>query len=115
MSMPVFDGEKMTFGSSNHEIYYTEGISPDDVKKVGEELTKFGYFSTSETQIVQFTKYGDAYHLKIFVPKEWWEKEDIIESMKALDSRITAAIKKEKFEIIMVYDSLKGREEKAVY
>jgi predicted membrane protein len=91
-NMPVFEGEVMTFGTAEHEIYYHEGIPYSDVKKEGDELTKYGYFKTQDKQSVQFTIENNSYILKINVPKEWWEDKDILESLESLRTQISNSL-----------------------
>lgn len=68
-SMPVFDGDVMTFGTIKHEIYYHENIPSSDVTIVGNELTKFGYFNRQEKKIVQLIDEDKYYILKMIIPK----------------------------------------------
>ena len=111
-NMPVFEGELMTFGTAEHEIYYHKDIPISDVKIVGDELTKYGYFNTSEKQSVQLTLQNSCYMLKIYVPKEWWDDKDIIESMESLRTQISNALNRSDLKIKMLDGTLNGVEEK---
>jgi hypothetical protein len=111
-NMPAFDGKVMTFGTTKHEIYYNENIPKPEIEIVGNELIKFGYFKTSEKQIVQLTIEDDNYVLKIYIPKEWWENKDILESMESLRSNISNSLNRDNMKLKMLAGTIRGIEEK---
>jgi hypothetical protein len=111
-NMPPFEGDKMTFGNTMHEIYYDENIPKEIVQKVGEELMAFGYFAVAEKQTVQLSINDKSYCLKICVPKDWWNDADILESLKSLQTKISKSINDGTFRIKMLHGSFTGIEEK---
>ena len=112
--LPEFSTEVMTFGSAGHEIRFHKSISIDDVKTVGEELTKFGYFAASEKQAVELTNEDGTYSMRIYVPKDWWNNEDILESMRSLQDQISNALNRSDFKIKMFDGTYIRYEEKDI-
>ncbi len=113
-NMPAFEGELMTFGNSMHEIYYNENISQEEVNIVGQELISFGYFNTPEKQTVQLTIEDENYYLKIPVQKDWWDDSDIVESLKALQSKISNSLSNRSVQIVMIDGAISGTIEKNI-
>ncbi len=113
-NMPAFEGELMTFGNNMHEIYYNENIPQNEVNIVGQELISYGYFNTPEKQTVQLTIEDDNYYLKIPVQKDWWDDNDIVESLKALQNKISFSMNNRAIQIIMIDGSMSGIIEKNI-
>ncbi len=112
--MPVYEGELMTFGNTMHEIYYNKSIPNKEVNIIGQELIAFGYFSTPEKQTVQLIIEDDNYCLKIPVQKNWWDDSDILESLNALQSKISYSLNNKAIQIIMIDGSMSGIVEKSI-
>ena len=109
-----FDGEKYTYGSYEHEIYHDAGVTTTELNEVGRALTDFGYFDTSEKQVVQFITEGDAYVLRLYVDRGWWEDPDVLESLATLKSNMGFYNISKPVRIKMIADSFRGTDEKEI-
>ena len=65
-------GEKKVFDGT--EIYYKDGVSAEQVDKLGESLMESG-FANGDRKSVQFVKDGDAYVFKMVVKEEFLDNE----------------------------------------
>jgi hypothetical protein len=109
-----FEGEVMTFSNANHEIYYNKEIPEADIKIIGHELTTFGYFKAVKQQRVRVALEDGTYCLKIIVRKDWWEDQDVIESLKQLEKQISNSLNNQVLKIKMLDSSINGFEEKNI-
>lgn len=60
-------GDKYTV--KNSEIYYKDGMTADDAKKLGDFLAKNGYFDSTNKKSVQLLKDKDSIAVKFVVDK----------------------------------------------
>lgn len=74
-------GEKMEFNKG--EVYYTEGVDPADVQKLGEYLVESEYFD-GEKKSVQLQMNGDRYVVRAVVQDEFLEDEKIIAAFEMM-------------------------------
>lgn len=114
MLIAPFNGKVMEFGSAGNKIYYDEEIAEKEVETLGQFLTDYGYFQSEVPQVVNFKLVDDKYEIHIFVDKNWWTDEDIVESLLSVQEQLSQKILSQKVEIIMIEDGIKGREEMSV-
>jgi hypothetical protein len=67
-------GDKLNINDKS-EVYYKEGASKEDAKKLGDYLLKNNYFDTKSQKTVQLTKTKDTFNVKFVVDKTLAEKE----------------------------------------
>lgn len=66
-------GEKMTFGAG--ELFYKDGVTGDEAKKLGDYLLSEGFFTEENPNSVQITKKDDVYIFHM-VTKDEYVKDD---------------------------------------
>jgi hypothetical protein len=100
--MPLYEGEVMEFGEMRNQIYYDDDISKYDVNKLGEALAEFGYFEDNYKQIVQFRVEDDTYELLLFIDKQWWSDEKILQSLNYFEGHLTENVFPIPVRIVMI-------------
>ncbi|MEM6719448.1 MAG: hypothetical protein AAF611_09050 [Bacteroidota bacterium] len=68
----AYYGEKKVFDGT--EIYYTDGVTVEQVEKLGESLVASG-FTDGRHKSVQFVKEGEKYVFKMIIKEEFLENE----------------------------------------
>lgn len=111
---PLFPGEKMVFGSQCHEIYFHKKIDHAEVKKLGEALIEYGYFKGDYPQTVRLTTDEKGYKLYIIVIKDWWNDDDIIESLQYLQRHLSENVLSKSVTILMIDETFDGWDEMEV-
>lgn len=83
-------GEKLSFGKG--EVYYKDGATRDEAKRLGNYLKVIGYFSGSGGATVLLAKKDDHYVVS-FVVKSGVEKdEDAVASMRQIGGMISGEV-----------------------
>lgn len=109
-----FEGEKFAYGPTEHEIYHDAGVTTMELNEVGRALTDFGYFGTSEKQVVQLVTENDVYVLRLYVDRGWWDDPDVLESLATLKSNMLSYNISKPVRVKMIADSYSGTEEKEI-
>jgi hypothetical protein len=74
----IFDGVPYKFEGTGETIYYDKAtITEPDIRFVGKELEKVGYFSADNPIPAGFRKEGDRYTVEILLDQEKWNATDI--------------------------------------
>ena len=115
ITAPLFEGEKMTFGNLQHEIYYTKDIDQSEVQKLGEVLIEIGYFDDEVQLALQLTKSNATFdNLYIYIDKEYWMDKDVLEYYKFIEDYLLEIDMARPIRIIMIEETFSGREEMPV-
>ena len=95
------------------EVYYKDGATADDAKKLGDFLLKNNYFDSLTEKSVQLTKTVDTFNVKFVVDKE---KVNQTENAEMLFTIMGAAISADVFsnkpvKVILADQQMKGFQE----
>jgi hypothetical protein len=77
-------GDKIKINDKS-EVYYKDGASKDEAKKLGDYLLQNGYFDTKSEKSIQLSKTKDTFNVKFVVDKKRAET-----GMKETESTFTA-------------------------
>ncbi len=75
--------DKVTFGAAE-EVYFEDGATEAEARKVGEALKKAGYFDNSGAATVTLARSGDRYTLSFVVQDGAWDKGEVVAMIRAL-------------------------------
>jgi hypothetical protein len=86
-------GERMGFGAKDEEeIFYTDEISEQQVKRLGAYLQRVGYFNELSAKSVRLSKKGEAYVVGFALIWGSWKKEDVLEDFRTLRMGISREV-----------------------
>jgi hypothetical protein len=77
-------GDKLKINDKS-EVYYKDGATKEDAKKLGDYLLQNGYFDTKSQKSIQLSKNKDTFNVKFVVDKKRAESE-----MKDTEGTFTA-------------------------
>lgn len=83
-------GERMTFGQEDQEeIFYTEDISSDEVRRLGSFLQREGLFGDSRLKSVRLSKDGDNYVVGFALEWNNWRDDNVAADFRDLLPRLS--------------------------
>lgn len=83
-------GQRETFGGG--ELYYKDGITADEAKKLGKYLQSVGFFSDETPQSTQLGKRGNAYVFRLVVADEAVKDESMARILGFMSMDIAADV-----------------------
>lgn len=102
---PAFTGEKLLYGTTEHEIYYNEtSTTPEDANKLGDALTSSGFFTDEYPAAVHLENWKTAYIVTLQIDKEFWEDQEVIDYLEEVKTTLEIAFQKEVTLVLEHYD-----------
>jgi hypothetical protein len=74
-------GKKVKIEGTKGEVYYKDGATEEEAKKVGDFLKKNDFFPKDKTGSVQLTKDGSEYTVRFVYDKDYFEKTPDLENV----------------------------------
>jgi hypothetical protein len=74
------NGKKIKVEGTKGEVYYTEGVTESEAKKVGDVL-KDEYFSSDKGASIQVTKEKEEYTVRFIYDKDFYDKHENLENV----------------------------------
>lgn len=91
---PAFPGDKLTFGTAEHEVFYDkDDFSETQVKKVGQMLTDFEYFYGDNKNSVRLEIRNDDVILILPFLMEYWDDKDLNNELTNFCVRLQTELK----------------------
>lgn len=111
---PAFPGEKAVYGKKNHEIYYSEDISKEDIDATADYLTKIGIFPNTHKVIIQIIKKDDSYTVRLPILKDFWDDFGVLNELKLIRLDLQNNVLKKHTKLILFHDEFTGVVEKEI-
>jgi hypothetical protein len=110
-SQPAFPGEKMTFGSLEHEVFYNaENTDPSTVENVARVLAEEEVFDEEGRIAVHLEEYQDLLVLSMAVNRQFWSDADLMSDYANLKEHLQSTLGK-KVRIDLIHYTLNGENE----
>jgi hypothetical protein len=98
-------GDKVNVEGTKGEVYFKDGASQADARKLGDFLKSDGFFSDQRAASVQITKDGDNYLVRFVYNKDYYEKHpELDDFFKNYGARMSQELFEEKKVDIMLTD-----------
>lgn len=111
---PMFPGQKVTYGTIEHEIYFDEGdISITQLDDLAKTLYEYEYFSDDIQQSVRIEKADMQYSLIMPLDRSVWNNTEILSALRNLKSDLSSRLGSNT-EIILEYYTLSDTHRKKV-
>lgn len=112
VTRPAFPGEKMTFGTLKHEVYYDEEIiDPSTVENVAWVLSETQFFSEDFQMAMKLELKNDLLILAMNVQRKYWSDSELLIELRNLKEELCSYLKRE-VSIEMIHYNLDGEEER---
>lgn len=112
---PAFDGDKKIFGEVGHEIYFDKSNTTiDDVEKLGQVLTDFGYFNNEYPIVVHLDTWETRYVVTLQIDKQFWEDDEVLAFLNDLKINLEVSFLKDVTIKLEHYDLSGKKYEKAI-
>ncbi len=72
-------GDKVNIEGTKGEVYYKDGASQADARKLGDFLKSDGFFTNERAASVQVSKDGDSYVIRFVYTKDYYEKHPALD------------------------------------
>jgi hypothetical protein len=106
---PTYTGNKISFGSLNHEIYYADNIEPEKVLGVAnifEELLSIVHQTKQELNI---SMNDSTYRLEVYYPTRYWSEQVLHSSHNTFAEFISDSILHKPLDIYLVRETVFGQ------
>ena len=111
-TQPAFPGEKMTFGSLEHEVFYNkDNTDPSTVENVARVLTEEEIFDEEYRKAVHLEQYQDLLVLSMAVNRQFWSDADLMNDYANLKEHLQSRLG-QKVRIDLIHYNLNGEDEK---
>jgi len=105
INQPAFEGQKLNFGNTEHEIYFDDSkTSIDDVNKLGLVLTEEGYFTDEFPVAVHLDTWETRYIVTLQIAKEHWDNPEVIQYLTVVRDGLIASYKRDVTLLLEDYD-----------
>ena len=89
-----FEGDKLTFGVIENEVYYDKGnVSLEEIQYLATTLRHYGYFDDEIQNAVRIEKNDEIFNVQIPVSKDLWENDDVEVALKSLRLSLEKSLK----------------------
>lgn len=111
-AQPAFSGEKMTFGSLKHEVYFDQDlIDRSTVEDVGRVLTQTQFFDEEYQKAVKLELKNELLVLVMNVQRKNWSDSDLFMELINLKKELHTSLRREVSVELIHYD-LNGEEDR---
>jgi len=112
VAQPPFPGQKMTFGSLKHEVYFDKDqLDPSTVESVAFVLAETQFFGFDYQMAIKLEVEEDLLIVAMDVQKEYWTDGDLLIELESLKEALHAYLKQD-VKIEMIHYSLNNLEER---
>ncbi len=111
-AQPAYSGEKMSFGSMKHELYYDEDlIDRVTVEDVAGVLTQTQFFDEQYQKAVKLELKNEQLVLVMNVQRKHWSDSDLLMELTNLKKQLQISLRREVSVELIHYD-LNGEQER---
>jgi hypothetical protein len=111
-AQPAFPGEKMTFGTLKHEVYFEEDqIDRFTVENVARVLTETDFFDEEYKKAVKLEIKYEKLVLLMNVQRKYWSDSELYDELRNLKNELSSSLGREVAVELIHYD-LNGEEER---
>ena len=109
-AQPAFSGEKMTFGTLKHEVYFDQGlIDRSTVEDVGRVLTQTQFFDEEYQKAVKLELKNELLMLVMNVQRKNWADSDLFMELTNVKKELQTSLRRE-VSIELIHYDLNGEE-----
>lgn len=111
LAAPTMDGERITVGSREHEVFYEPPVTEAEATRVGAALDEQLFSLLDFTTYVKIERTGDAYRVLLPVQDGAWDDPGVVADYRSIGSYLSDALEGADVTIVLFFDGLRGREE----
>ncbi len=105
LSMPPFEGEKLTFGAVGNEIYFDESTtSTSDVIALSDMLTESGFFADEFAVAVHLETTREDYIITFPIQESYWTDSEVMSFFETVKSDMALTYRKNVIVVLESYD-----------